>query len=255
MVSVEAMDRLALSAPALVFAPHPDDEVLGCGGTIALKADAGAQVEVVVMTDGRTSHSELVDTGSLIAMRQQEARLAAVPLGLSADNYAFLDFEDHCLREFAAPALDRVLQILRRSEPRQVFVPSRRDGLSDHVATYEIVHAALRAHGGRVSLFEYPVWLWHTWPWTAGKPAGGRGVRAALQRVRDAAELTLGCRARIDIRPVRQRKLDALAQYRSQMQRSGDDPHWPILADVADGAFLDRCLGGFEIFRRSEYRH
>ena len=41
-----------MSQSVLVVAPHPDDEVLGCGGTIARHADAGDQVHVLIMTKG-----------------------------------------------------------------------------------------------------------------------------------------------------------------------------------------------------------
>ena len=39
----------------LVFAAHPDDEVLGMGGTIAVHTDAGDQVRIVVVTDGSST--------------------------------------------------------------------------------------------------------------------------------------------------------------------------------------------------------
>ena len=39
----------------LVVAAHPDDEVLGCGGTIAKHADAGDQVQVLIVAEGATS--------------------------------------------------------------------------------------------------------------------------------------------------------------------------------------------------------
>jgi hypothetical protein len=70
--------------------------------------------------------------------------------------------------------------------------------------------------------------------------------------LRDSAELAFGCGTRIDIRSVLPRKLNALAQYRSQVQRQGDDPRWPILSDVAAGSFLERFRSGMEVFRRTE---
>jgi LmbE family N-acetylglucosaminyl deacetylase len=240
------------SARAIVFAPHPDDEVLGCGGTIALKVMAGADIQVVVMTDGRASHAKLVDAPTLIRMRRTEAIEAAKRLGLEPADYSFLDFEDQRLHEYARQAQQRVVEILQRFEPEQVFVPHRQDRLSDHVATFEIVASALRAHNKPAKLLEYPVWLWNTWPWTASWPRVGSILSRAPGLLRDGAELAFGCSTRIDIRPVLQRKRDALAQYRSQVQRRRNDPQWPILSDVSGGSFLDRFLTGVEVFRQTE---
>lgn len=244
-----------LAAPALVFAPHPDDEVLGCGGTIALKAAAGAKVTVVVMTDGRTSHSGLVEPAALIQMRRSEAQQAAIKLGVRPDDYLFLNFEDQRLEEFSPAALQQVLALLERLRPQQVFVPHRRDRLSDHVATFKIVARALRSFAQPVALFEYPVWLWNTWPWTRVPLRGDGAAFSAARLARDITELAVGCRTRIDVRSVLPRKCDALAMYASQMRRPDDDLRWPVLADVSDGTFLDRFLTGVEIFRMTRLGH
>jgi LmbE family N-acetylglucosaminyl deacetylase len=239
------------AAPALVFAPHPDDEVLGCGGTIALKAMAGSSLQIVIMTDGRTSHSQFVDAQTLIEMRRAEAVDASKQLGLDSSAYTFLDFEDNRLAEHADSARKRVIELLQKHRPEQVFVPHRHDRLRDHVATYEIVMSAILEWGKPVTVLEYPVWLWNTWPWTT--LPGLRAAFAGLPRMlRDSAELAFGCRTRIDILSVLPRKLDALAQYRSQVQRQYDDSRWPILSDVSEGAFLERFCTGIEVFRRTE---
>ncbi|MDP2005231.1 MAG: PIG-L deacetylase family protein [Rubrivivax sp.] len=240
-----------LAARAMVFAPHPDDEVLGCGGTVALKAASGAELRVVVMTDGRASHASLMDAERLVRMRREEAVRAAPHLGLVAADYVFLDFEDHCLQAHAEAARRRVAQLLDDFDPVQVFVPHRRDRLGDHVATFEIVHAALRARGRSATVFEYPVWLWHTWPWTSGKPRYGSALGSAWRAWQDAAALALGCRAHMDVHAVLHQKRAALAEYASQVRRLEGDPKWPVLADVSGGAFLALFDTGVEVFRRS----
>ena len=48
-------------ARVLVVAAHPDDEVLGCGGTIARHADAGDQVQVLIVVEGATSRQQQRD--------------------------------------------------------------------------------------------------------------------------------------------------------------------------------------------------
>ena len=241
------------SARAIVFAPHPDDEVLGCGGTIALKVMAGSDVRVVVMTDGRTSHAKFVDAPTLIQMRRQEALEAAKHLGLEPSDYIFLDFEDQHLREHTSQARQRVVDMLQQSEPEQVFVPHRHDRLSDHMATFKIVASALRVYNKKITLLEYPVWLWNTWPWTGSWRGEDSRLLRGPRLLRDGAELAFGCNTRIDIRPVLRHKVDALAEYRSQMQRWHNDPRWPILSDVSGGTFLARFLTGMEIFRQTKY--
>jgi LmbE family N-acetylglucosaminyl deacetylase len=243
---------LEWSAPACVFAPHPDDEVLGCGGTIALKTLASARVQVAVMTDGRTSHARFVDAPTLIQMRRAEAIEASRSLGLDPSCYTFLDCEDNRLADDAARVCARVCELLERHRPDQVFVPHRRDRLADHVATYQIVTSAVRECGRRVTVLEYPVWLWNNWPWTLERP-GWRTFATGLPRMlRDGVEIAFGCHVRVDVRSVLLRKREALERYRSQMQRRGDDPRWPVLADVAAGTFLERFYSGVELFRPSE---
>ncbi len=183
--SHDAFPALDLKTSAVVFAPHPDDEVLGCGGTIALKVLAGAPVQVVIMTDGRTSHANFIDADTLARMRREEALDASRALGLQPADYHFLEFADSRLRENAEPARERVAQILHQFAPQQVFVPHRHDRVADHVATFEIVEAAVRAYGKPVTLLEYPVWLWNTWPWSAARPSLRQLITRAPHLVRD----------------------------------------------------------------------
>ena len=68
----------------LVIAPHPDDEVLGCGGVLALHAMRGDRVRVVVLTDGAA--------GGDAEAREAETRAAATVLGL--EQVEFLGLED-----------------------------------------------------------------------------------------------------------------------------------------------------------------
>lgn len=238
----------ALRARTLVFAPHPDDEVLGCGGTIVLKVRSGAAVQVAIMTDGRTSHASLIAPAELVRIREEEACEAAARLGLSPQAYRFLGFEDHALTQHATAAQAQVRALIEQFRPEEIYVPHDRDLLSDHVATNSIVKAALAGYRRPVAVLEYPVWLWNSWPWTAGR---GNGRLAGL---RDLVALVFGCRAHIDVRAAGPTKAHALAAYRSQLERRDGDPDWPVLGDVSAGEFLARFAGDREIFRRSRHR-
>lgn len=252
VLSCDSLLRRGRNASALVFAPHPDDEVLGCGGVIALKAQAGARVRVVVMTDGRASHRTLIAEDELVRMRRGEAEEAARQLGPGAD-YVFLGFEDQRLSHDGHAACDEVVDIIDHFKPDEIYLPHRREGISDHVETNRIVRRAVDRVSRPVVLLEYPVWLWNGWPWTQGGAPCGRKLRGALRTVCDVADIVFACRTRVDVRSVLHRKLAALAAYRSQTQRFNGDPRWPVLSDVAEGEFL-RCFEtGVEIFRSTNY--
>src|SRR5260370_7517855 len=63
----------------VVFAPHPDDEVLGCGGALADLLDRGAHLDVVLVTDGAAEARDAGDRGRIAAMRMEESRRALDP--------------------------------------------------------------------------------------------------------------------------------------------------------------------------------
>jgi LmbE family N-acetylglucosaminyl deacetylase len=52
-------------APAVIIAPHPDDETLGCGGVASRKLKPGADVRFIFVADVSASHSNRVDMEAL----------------------------------------------------------------------------------------------------------------------------------------------------------------------------------------------
>jgi LmbE family N-acetylglucosaminyl deacetylase len=138
---------------ALVFAPHQDDEVLGCGGTIARMVDQGIDVAVAYLTDGRRG-SERMEAG-LVEKRNLEALAGLKVLG--CETHHFLGFEDGRL-ETNEETLDGVRDILQGDRPDLVFLPHITDGPSDHVVTSMLVSEALRDFPGQVVCFNYEVW-------------------------------------------------------------------------------------------------
>src|SRR5690606_22301286 len=88
LIRGRARERTAQAAgrSALVISPHPDDETLGCGATIARKLAAGARVTVLMLTDGRHSHRvSALSPDELARVRRAEAREAMRRLGLPED--------------------------------------------------------------------------------------------------------------------------------------------------------------------------
>ncbi len=131
--------------PYLVFAPHPDDEAIGMGGTILLARRKGIEVTVVVVTDG--------SAGGDPAVRRREAQEAAEVLGLSG--LEFVGLPDRGVTdEHMDPSW--MESLVQRYGPANVFSPSPMDIHPDHRAVAVELIRAMRAMGwgGEVWFYE-----------------------------------------------------------------------------------------------------
>ena len=106
----------------VVFAPHQDDETLGCGGTIIKKRCNGAPVKIVFMTDGNNSHKSVSET-DLKDLRRKEALASSLALGVEKENVIFLDYVDGTLSDNYDKALMQVKKILNNSQLQEIFIP------------------------------------------------------------------------------------------------------------------------------------
>lgn len=251
----QAEDELERSA--IIFAPHQDDEVLGCGGTIIRKRAAGADVRVVFMTDGSSSHphlSHLISSDELKAVRMSEALAAGRILGLEQSHVAFLAFRDGQVDENQSAAIQEIADIISHRQPDEVFIPYQKEPNSDHRATNTIVLCALQACKIEAIVYEYPVWFWHQWPWTS--PLGTIRIGSLREILIHSLVSGLGMRLLKDFRccvyigGILERKRAALDQYKSQMTQFVPDPRWLTLGDVSHGEFLACFFQDHEVFRR-----
>jgi LmbE family N-acetylglucosaminyl deacetylase/glycosyltransferase involved in cell wall biosynthesis len=108
----------------LVLAPHPDDEVIGCGGLVALHAREQRQIRVIVATDG-------AEAGEA-AVREKES-LAALAL-LGKIECEFLRFPDRRLAGESAALKTRLREILAAYKPDLIAVPNPVEIHPDHAA-------------------------------------------------------------------------------------------------------------------------
>ena len=127
----------------LIFAAHPDDDVLGCGGTIAKLAKLGFKIHVVFLSDGESSREGILNIDNLIKKRRQNAKKALKILG--CQSIKFLDFADNRL-----DSLD-LLDIVKRIEnfidvykPYTIFTHYLHDLNIDHQITHKAVVTACR---------------------------------------------------------------------------------------------------------------
>jgi LmbE family N-acetylglucosaminyl deacetylase len=140
----------------LVMAPHPDDEALGCGGTIAIHAARGDRVGAVFLTSGELGLRHLAREEAW-RVREQEAAAAAAILGLRG--LTFLHRRDWFLEQEIAEAAAELRPVVEREAPDRIYLPHGREGHGDHRACGPILRAALAGYQGRPPrLFGYEVW-------------------------------------------------------------------------------------------------
>ncbi|MGE0085827.1 MAG: glycosyltransferase [Desulfococcaceae bacterium] len=119
-------------AKVLVLAPHPDDETLGCGGSVCIHADAGDTVKIVFLTDGSKGDSSgTAEKEAYIALRRNEAEQACKCLGVS--DTEFWLYEDRSLYA-ALECADRFSALMAEYRPDLVYVPSPLEIHPDHRA-------------------------------------------------------------------------------------------------------------------------
>lgn len=122
------------SGRVLVIAPHPDDEVIGCGGAVCHHIRAGNPVHIVIVTD---------ESGNAGAVRRREARAAASVSG--ADGPTFLAFPDRGVRQHRAALARRLATEMHRHRPDVVYAPGAQEAHPDHfevaLATVGAVHS------------------------------------------------------------------------------------------------------------------
>lgn len=195
-------------APALVVAPHQDDETFGCGGAIALKRSLGAEVRVVFVTDGRYGQSSDLPLDDLVAARQHEAIAALAELGVDRTSIRFLGVEDGSLEHIepgrTAELTSAIAAEIEDLGAPDVFVTYEHDNHMDHRVTHRIVRAAVeqvaRTSGRTLDVYEYPIWAFYQ------NPVFHKLRRRDLARARS-----------LDVTSVRARKEAAIARYPSQL--------------------------------------
>lgn len=188
----------------LVVAPHPDDETLGCGGTLALFARADPPPRIAFVTDGSASHPAhpVFTPVQIAAKRRLEAQAATTALGAEWSRVAFLGAPDGKLANLdagdASRIVARIAQLLLETRPEVILLPCRHDGSSDHDAAFGLVEGALKETGQRPRMLEFPIWAWRN-PLLLLKPL-----------------LSSHAVWRVDLGGAREAKLAALAAYVSQ---------------------------------------
>lgn len=128
----------------LVFSPHPDDDLIGCGGSIAKHIKQENQVTIVYMTSGDAG-SLKYSKEELTKIREEETEEAAKIFGLN--DLIFLRNPDGYV-EYNKDNLVKIISVIREKKPNLIYIPHENDSHKDHAKTHELVTEAIdRASG------------------------------------------------------------------------------------------------------------
>jgi LmbE family N-acetylglucosaminyl deacetylase len=123
----------------LVIAPHMDDEVLGCGGTICRHVEAGDEVDVIFVAHRIYDH---IYDAAKNNMERSHALKAKEVLGYR--NAIFLDMNDERLDASVQDLIIELEQQVGKLKPEVVYIPFRGDNHQDHRAVFDAARVVLR---------------------------------------------------------------------------------------------------------------
>lgn len=220
---VDARQLCPPGSRLVVVAPHPDDEILMCGGLLSDFRGREHELLMISVTDGEGSHpaSAHWSPQRLREQRPLESRAALQRLGLDVDAIGWqrLSLQDSAVGEDESLLFNHLCQLLTPDD--RLLTTWRDDGHCDHEAVGRACADAAKAC--QAHLLEVPVWAWH---W-----ASPEDPRLPWSRAR---------RLELD-QDSQQRKRDAIAAHVSQIQSDAGQP--PVLST----AILQCLLQPFEL--------
>jgi LmbE family N-acetylglucosaminyl deacetylase len=147
----------------IVLAPHPDDEVIGCGALLAHAALTGVNPVVVFATDGSGSHpnSRAFPPDALAALRRREAITATGLLGIDPARVHFIGLRDAGTPGDGPPfnaAVDNVIRAIAPYTRPVIIAPWTHDPHRDHWVVSKMAKRMARMLSARH--LSYLVWGW-----------------------------------------------------------------------------------------------
>ena len=139
----------------LVIAPHMDDEVLGCGGTIIRHVNSGDHVTVCIVANRAYNHKydqNLIEQEKDCCKKAKEI--------LSYQDLIFLDLYDEKLDQSQIDIIIPLEEVVTKCKPEVVYAPHRGDLNQDHRAVFEAARVVCRPNAGHrvttLRAFEVP---------------------------------------------------------------------------------------------------
>ena len=143
----------------IVFASHPDDETIGCGGAIARYSSEGKKIVTVIFSSGEKS-SPWLNKEYLTETRKEEIKKISKLLGTKQT--VFLGMQDmKLMEEIENPKVKKaVINLIKHFKPSTIFVHSKYDAHKDHKAVNKVVFEALDEidKKKKIKVYVFEVW-------------------------------------------------------------------------------------------------
>lgn len=136
----------------LVLAPHPDDETLGCGGSLRLLVNQGRAVRVVFLTKGEKAVADQAGRERYAEAREEEAKKALRILGIS--ECCFLGFPDRELLPRLDELREKVVSAVESFRPDILYSPSPIELHPDHRAAAALAGELNKTRGVMIAFYE-----------------------------------------------------------------------------------------------------
>lgn len=127
----------------MALAPHPDDEALGCSGTLLELRKRGSAIDMVFLTSGELLYGS--PSSGLADRRREEGRRSSALIGCRET--IFLELPDGAVAKNMEDAYVRLCGIVERTRPDLIFSPSPIDYHADHIATSRLALRVLNSFG------------------------------------------------------------------------------------------------------------
>ena len=153
----------------LVIAAHPDDEVMGLGGTIAKLSAQGVECHLLIVTDGSSSqYRESDHLGEIIEAKKTETKDCAYMLGFRSIHYG--ELPDMKLDTTPHIVINQVIEkVIDEVQPDTVFTHFWGDVNRDHQEVYKSTLVAVRPVMGQVVKELYCYRVPSSTEWTPNK--------------------------------------------------------------------------------------
>jgi len=155
----------------LVIAAHPDDELLGCGGSIAKYINNGVLVKVLLLGEGSTARYDdpsCKEAKAAIALRNSRAVKALGVIGVT--DFEFYNLPCGRFDQIPIIEINKIIEsVIRQFNPDTVFTHSEGDSNNDHKIVYRASIVATRPCGENIvnRLFCYEVLSSSEWSYTS----------------------------------------------------------------------------------------